>query len=530
MANYNVTKIKLSQAQFSSTASGTLPSSGTMTITPKPGYVVGASDFSFTTSGAASVTSVSAADTGTPFTVGNTVTLTVNISFTMLGADTENSFKINGQARSMTKDGVASQDVNNTSSFGSNQFHIVIDNELDSGLTITSATSSNTGISVTSVGDGAQDITVSGQVQYDIDEVESTDVVADTGSAGGLTLVEVAQFVIEPVPNRVIASIEPEIVGASDTGNAILTSDAATVRRIAYTPDANGEIISAKYAIYSNINHRLPSGIANLSLKGKDVPAVNTTKRILNLRFGPNTASYLGEERRRISVFGDIGAQFDLKVLDVSNGSFLLDINDGEILPGKKSLASAEGVYVKDFEIPSTNTNKDYRIIIKPILPTILDPQFGDFHSGEKPLTISQVANPIFKIAFTKQTSPTAGYDDLAEFIVTGRPNTDSRELEYIKGYESSVTIKRVITTTTGNFGSGGYNAANLTTSNANLFSGGDTYNPNLLSIDAFSGKVTTSSASDDTFTLEIHLTIKRFLTSNLTYQINLPAFLNHGS
>ena len=216
----------------------------------------------------------------------------------------------------------------------------------------------------------------------------------------------------------------------------------------------------------------------------------------------------------------------------MSNNSLplLLDVEDGEILPGKKSLSLAEGVYVNDFEIPSTNTNKEYRIIIKPILPTILDPQFGDFHSGEKPLTISQVANPIFKIAFTKQTSPTAGYDDLAEFIVTGRPNTDSRELEYIKGYESSVIIKRVITTTTGNFGSGGYNAANLTTTNANLFSGGDAYNPNSVSIDAFSGKVTTSSASDDTFTLEIHLTIKRFFTSNLTYQINLPAFLNHGS
>ena len=169
MANYNVSSLNLSVKEGGSTGgSGQLqvPSSGTITITPKPGFVVQASDFSVSVGAVNStnpISSTNLADSGTALDVNNTVvvTLTFNSGFSMPTADTIKNLTIGGNARVLTDTGLAaSTDFNLLNQ--TNPFNIVIRNNLEielntdkvisDPLKITNITSLNDGITVGSVG------------------------------------------------------------------------------------------------------------------------------------------------------------------------------------------------------------------------------------------------------------------------------------------------------------------------------------------------------------------------------------------
>ena len=153
-------------------------------------------------------------------------------------------------------------------------------------------------------------------------------------------------------------------------------------------------------------------------------------------------------------------------------------------------------------------------------------------------MVLNQVPNPVFRIAYTRQTSPTAGYSALTETTVTGRPNTKAVDLKYISGFQNIFNVTHVITTTTGNFGGGNFVEANLNPdSNSSFFQTGTitdyvahAYNPSLVTLSSFNGTVSTTSSTNDTFTLKFTVVISEFTTSDLTYQINIPSFLTHGS
>ena len=73
MANYTSTTLKFTERIGDSVIGGNMITSGTLTISPKSGYVVTASDFSISTL-PDNVTSVVFTDTGTAGTPSNNIT------------------------------------------------------------------------------------------------------------------------------------------------------------------------------------------------------------------------------------------------------------------------------------------------------------------------------------------------------------------------------------------------------------------------------------------------------------------------
>ena len=472
MANYNVSSLKLSVKQSGSTSgSGQLqvPSSGTIIISPKPGFVVQASDFSITGVGSGSsvpVSSVSLVDTGTALTAGNTVTvnLTFNTSFSMPAADTINNLTITGNSRILTADGGATSTAFN-SFVKSVPFNITLDNRLEFGdsvsdvtstpLTITSFTSLNSGITVGSVGDGVSDIDITGNIIFNPDFF-------DTGSS----FQDVATFVVSAPAGKAIENVTPKFKPASNN----LDFGAVRIIRTSITEDGNGNALTGTYKIIADVRQEILPDTASIIITGFAQNLLPTTKFITTLTFGSSFAPVLGATRN-IEVFGDVGATFKIKVVNTTDVNDVLLLDEKGVI-SRRLVDNAQGTKRYKIEIKPTTVNRSYKIEIEPTGDTKKAGQLGDFHNDIKQLTINQFANPIFKLAFTKQTSPAAGYADLEEVKMTGRPFALGKDVPHVKDstgvkYESVIEVERVIKTNTGSFT---FNAANLKTNSSGFF------------------------------------------------------------
>ena len=550
MANYNVSSLNLSIKEGGSTGgSGQLqvPSSGTITITPKPGFVVQASDFSVSVGAVNStnpISSTNLADSGTALDVNNTVvvTLTFNSGFSMPTADTIKNLTIGGNARVLTDTGLAaSTDFNLLNQ--TNPFNIVIRNNLEielntdkvisDPLKITNITSLNDGITVGSVGDGISDISVSGNVNFNPDLLGNlASVSANTGSFNRRAFVKAFKFTVSADSGKIIKNLRFRFEGftSSTPEDSIIINDESV------TENSSGEPTSATFVVGSNVKRPIFSGV-KLILHGTAGTPRPTTKKIYNLTFGSSSANPLGTTRS-IEVYGDVGAEFDIRVFEVGNESNILFEKVNQKIPTlNKNIEFAQNFKKYRLEIPATTTQKSYQILVKPVGDTELSGQLGDFHANAKPVTITQFIAPVFKIAYTRQTSPSPGYPALTETIITGKANTSAKSLRTtVPNFESVRLIKHVIVTTTGQFT---YNSSNLTITNSNLFqtgaiSGTDytahSYDPKIATLSNFKGAVSNTSTTNDTFTLEFVLELHAFDQNDLTYQIDLSQFLTHGS
>ena len=550
MANYNVSSVKLSVKEGGSTSGSSqlqVPSSGTITITPKPGFVVQAADFSVNAGAVNStnpISSTSLGNSGTALDVSNTVviTLTFNSGFSMPTADTIKNLTITGNARVLTDTGLAASTNFNILS-QSNPFNIVIRNNLEieentgivftEPLKITSITSLNDGITVGSVGDGISDIAVSGSVSFNPDLIgDTSSVSANTGSFNRRAFVKAFEFTVSADSGKTIKNIKPRFEGFT----ASTPDDSVIVKESSVTENSSGEVTSITFVVASNIKRPIFSGI-KLVLHGVAGTPRPTTKKIYNLTFGSNSANSLGTTRT-IEVYGDVGAEFDIRVFEVGNiTNILLEKINQKIPTLNKDIEFAQNSKKYRLEIPATTANKSYQILVKPVGDTVLSGQLGDFHANAKPVTITQFINPVFKIAYTRQTSPSPGYSALTETTITGKANTSAKSLRTtVPGFEPIQFIKHVIVTSTGQFT---YDSTKLKVTNSNLFqtgaiSGTDysahSYNPRIATLRNFKGTVSNTSTTNDTFTLQFSLELHDFAEQNLTYQIDISEFLTHGS
>ena len=541
MANYNVSSLNLSVKQSGSTSgSGQLqvPSSGTITITPKPGFVVQAADFGVSLGAINStnpISSTSLADSGTALEVGNTVviTLTFNSGFSMPTADTIKNLTISGNSRILTADGGATSTTFNF--FLKNvPFNITVKNllELDDDgvvtstpLTITSFTSLNSGITVGSVGDGVSDIDITGNITFNPDFF-------DTGSS----FQDVATFVVSAPAGKAIENVNPKFIPASNN----LDFGAVRIIRTSITEDGNGNALTGTYKIIADVRQEILTDTASIIITGFAQNLLPTTKFITTLTFGSSFAPVLGATRI-IEVFGDVGATFKIKVVNTADVNDVLLLDEKGVIPARL-VDNAQGTKRYRIEIKPTTVNRSYKIEITPTGDTERAGQLGDFHNDIKQLTINQFANPVFKLAFTKQTSPTAGYADLEEVKMTGRPFALGKDVPHVKDstgvtYESVIEVERVIKTNTGSFT---FNAANFKTNSSGFFQVGTIsgapsytahkYNPKLVQIHGLKLTLSNTDSSNDTATLKFVVLINQFDNQDLTYQINLPEFLTHGS
>jgi hypothetical protein len=504
---------------------------GVMVITPKAGYVVGAVDFNHGNL-PNGIFDVSFTNVGTAFAVGNTVNATVTIAsdFT-ISADTVLTIPITGNARKLN-----ASDVNNTASQFLTPISANINFNNTSGISISNVTSTNSGVTVGTTGSGSSTvITVSGTVNTgeqvgsgdngntdnadgqqqqtpDYQEIFTFDVAAD--SAGIFDQNDIPGFEFQQTQFD------------NDDSSPFLFNPQSS------TQNSNGETTGTTFSVSANVKENLsPADNITISATGKSKTARSTTPVIKNLKFGEGVISEFGETRK-LEVFGDIGATFDLDVKD-SSGTSILDVDDATIVR-TGDLGIGESVYEKDVVIPAGTADKTYSVTITEKGSTVRGAGIGNFHDGFTTFSKKQANRPVFTLTFTQDIGYTILSDSTlsATFDAPGAPIRDLRALNLQSSdilLGNIVKVTRVITKSSGGFSS--YIPGNLTTTNASFFTttgNNNNYDSSKVSIVNLNGALTNSGDGDtnDTFTLTFTLLFKSLGDSDLTYNINIPNFL----
>ena len=527
MSNYTISKIIKSE-----TGTSAQGQTGVMVITPKAGYVVGAADFSTGTLPTGINSPVVFTNVGTAFTVGNTVNATVTIASTFtINADTVLTIPINGNARKLN-----ASDVNNTASQFSTPINANINFNNTSGISISNVTSTNSGVTVGTTGSGSSTvITVSGTVntgeQVNAGDNGNTDN-ADNQQQQTPNYQEI--FTFDVAADSAGIFDQNDIPGFEFQQTQFDNDDSSPFlfNPQSSTQNSNGETTGTTFSVSANVKENLsPADNITISATGKSKTARSTTPVIKNLKFGEGVISEFGETRK-LEVFGDIGATFDLDVKD-SSGTSILDVDDATIVK-TGDLGIGESVYEKDVVIPAGTADKNYSVTITEKGSTVRGAGIGNFHDGFTTFSKKQANRPVFTLTFTQETGYTTLSDSTlsAAFDAPGAPIRDLRALSLQSSdvlSENIVTVTRVITKNSGGFGS--YVSGNLTTTNASLFiTTGDNnnYDSSKVSIVNLNGALSDSGDGDtnDTFTLTFTLLFKSLGDSDLTYNINIPNFL----
>lgn len=546
MANYTISRIIRSEGGGTITARN---QTGVMTITPKPGYVVGHADFDHG-SLPSGIHDVVFTTNGTAFTVGATVSATVTIAsdFTMPSADTiiDVSSIITGNARR-----VNAENVNNTTALFSTPISATISFAGTTGLSIENATSTNSGVTVGSTGTGVTTvITLGGNIATPTPTGGSGDSDPDNSAAEQEQVPsyeEVGTFDVTATGSDVLDETDLPSFATSgfQVGQNHQSADALLFNTKSVTQNSNGEVTGATIAIVANTKQNiLPVEALTIEATGKSRTAQSTIPVIKNLKFGEGNISEFGETRK-LQVFGDIGATFDLDVVD-SSGTSVLDVDDAVIVK-TGNLDSGESVYEKDVVIPAGSTDRTYSVTITEKGSTVRGSALGDFHKGfPTRFTKKRSDSNVFTLGFVRQSSPTPKYSTpgsstlVARFDVAGASITDLRASSLNASDTLSgnvVKVSRVLTTSDSSAWS--YVSANLDITNKNLLitdgsdvgdsgvTAGSAYDSSKVSIVNLAGAV--SGSSNEIFTLTFTLLFKSLGDSDFTYSINIPSFLTNS-
>ncbi len=551
MANYTISRIITAETGGGTDAQN---QTGVMTITPDSGYVVGHADFSHGTL-PSSISSVVFATVGTAFTAGATVTATVTIAsdFTMPSADTTIDIPINGNARR-----VNAVDDNNTSSLFLTPISATIGFTNTTGLSVenVAVNSDQTGsVTVGTAGSGNSTvITIGGNIgTSEPTDGSSEDSEQAENQSHGMNHHEIATFDVNATGVTVLdeTDLPSFAVSGFQVGQDHQSADALLFNTKSVTQNSNGEVTGVTIAIVANTKSGpiLPVDALTVEATGKSRPAQSTTPVIKNLKFGEGNISEFGETRK-LQVFGDIGATFDLDVIEtiISTGSTtsILDVDDAVIVK-TGDLDSGESVYEKDVVIPEgTSSDKNYSVTITEKGSTVRGSALGDFHKGfPTRFTKKKADSNIFRIQFFRQTSPSPKYGAVgtsalvARFDVAGAPISNLRASSLNASDTLSgnvVKVSRVLTTSDSS--AFNYVSANLDITNENLFItdgsdkgdggeiGGSAYDSSKVAIVNLSGVL--SGSSNETFTLTFTLLFKSLGDSDFAYTINIPSFLTN--
>jgi hypothetical protein len=288
------------------------------------------------------------------------------------------------------------------------------------------------------------------------------------------------------------------------------------------TQNANGETTSVTFSVLANINENLspPNGVS-ISTTAKSKTARSTIPVIKNLKFGEGVISEFGETRK-LEVFGDIGATFDLDVKD-SSGTSILDVDNATIVR-TGNLGVGESVYEKDVVIPAGTADETYSVTITEKGSTVRGAGIGNFHDGFTTFSRTQANRPVFTLQFTGAS----GYNTPASSSLSAKFNSTGSSIEDLRPVslastdvlsENIVTVTRVLESTNGNGFT--FTLDKLSTDAVT------NYDSSKVSIINLSGVVSTSSFSNDTFTLTFTLLFKS-LDTDLTYDIQLPTFVTN--
>jgi len=367
MANYTSTTLKFTERIGDSVIGGNMITSGTLTISPKSGYVVTASDFSISTL-PDNVTSVVFTDTSTAGTSSNNVTVTVTFGslFTITAGKTV-SLDITGDAKLL-----AAQDV----SIGVSTLVISLDTP-----------------------------SLTANVSAKIAQIKLT---ASSGY----------YFLSQPTLSftRLFEPQTPNI----------------TLKVNSTTKDSNSRVTEYIMDVFfisdTNIPHPNATSIgANHTaafINASALQAATITNEIKNIIYGSSEVSFKGQDKK-IEVYGDKGATFDLAITKNSDNSSIVSTGYTRVLHPtigfingyRKTIGSSlKCNFIQKFPA-GTDT---YTIKIIPTGSTSLS------SSLSSDVTINQYARPVLNLTtttvgltnYTCTTNPTIAYTGKANQTV----------------------------------------------------------------------------------------------------------------
>ena len=398
MANYTTTRFTATETIGDSVIGLNMINSGAITISPKQGYVVTASDFSIS-SLPTNIDSVTFADSTTAGQPGNTIIVFIKLGplFTV-SASTIVNLNISGDAKiynintQTTNINVKIIDNTNTNNYGSTTI------TAETGYTAPTTTSG--GIATTSI---------TGSITKNVlTKIATISIIADSN------------YYFETKPYLQYNDI---------------TRDNLNIKQTSVVKDSNKNITRYNYDIMFKDN---VENNANSTLIVYNAIAVRTqTNQIKDIIYGSSQVSTLGETRV-IKIYGDSGAQFDLTITKDSDHSSILNTNQlfsnadvfhpqGGIIKGlNATLPQRSGLFSRPrpmimFTQEFPAGTDAYSIKIYPKGSTTLSSNLSST------ITINQYANPVFTMTasagtnYTITTSPTIRY--------IGRPNTDINKL-----------------------------------------------------------------------------------------------------
>ena len=430
--NYSITTFNFTEEILDAMYAGNMLEGGTMTITPDPGFVVSASDFSHGTPLPEAVATCVFTDTGTAGFPGNTVLVTFTFQnlFMITSSLPPIYIHIIGDATIFRED-------DRTISF-----HLdFIDNTIKNvnGSTVITA-----GAGVTETppleadaldsATGLQTTVLSGTVASGVQNLIAT---IDTIADSNYHFNNPPTIRTENIPDGVISFIFNSVVSRN----------------------ANDEVTNWKHYLVLGANSNLSTLFGGkVFIEYTGLADRVTTKEILKVVYGDPVVAAEGATRT-IKVVGEVGAEFDLTVTKNSDNTSIMDVaitnadiihNPGGLIRGiNKTLVGSESEdLIAEYEFtqvyPASGSNEIYHINVTPKSGTILN---SNLPQTPPQGIIYQYTNPVLTLRATTANVLLANQTDIT---YTGRPNSSLNRLRHIKTIPSMFQIDYTITNSAG--------------------------------------------------------------------------------
>ena len=431
--NYSITTFNFTEEILAAMYQGYMLEGGTMTITPDPGFVVSASDFSHGTPLPEAVATCVFTDTGTAGFPGNTVLVT----FTF-----QNLFMI-------------------TSSLPPIYIHIIGD------ATVFREEDRYVGFHIDFIDNTVKNVNGSTTITPGRGVTETPPLEADAlDSATGLQTTVLSATSLASGIQNLIATIDtiadsnyhfdnpPTIRTENIPEGAISFTFNSVVAR-----NANDEVTNWKHYLILGADF----DISNLSggkvfIEYTGIADRAATKEILKVVYGDPIVAAEGATRT-IKVVGEVGAEFDLTVTKNSDNTSIMDVaitnadiihNPGGLIRGinKTLVGSGSEDLIAEHEFiqvyPASGSDEIYHINVTPKSGTILN---SNLPQSPPQGIIYQYTNPVLTLRATTTNVLLANQTDIT---YTGRPNSPLSRLRHIKTIPSMFQIDYTITNSAG--------------------------------------------------------------------------------
>ena len=424
--NYTISEYIFTEAVDDAIYAGNMITGGTMTITPNPGYVVSASNFSAAGTLPAQFASITFTDSAVAGEINNTVIVTFVFSALFEMSSTVNTINlpITGHA-----------DL------------IDLKRDIDLNITFLDNTVNNVNGSVAMTGGSGVIESPAFETNIDSNGLQSTNLSGTIDAENNIIIATIITSADTNFHFNDIATISVE--NAPENANFSLTPD------LVILTNSDGQVASRFYRLRLNSDVSIPSGLGcKVFIHYTGIADISSTKEIKEIIYGEPEISIKGVTKR-IKIVGDVGAEFDLTITKNSDNTSIMStslanadiihIPAGLIRGLNKTLTTNNtnqlfATFEFDQVFPSASANEIYHINVTPKGTTILN---ANLTQAAPQGIIYQYINPTLTIRATTSNALLANQTNI---VYTGRPNKKPDKLKHIKTIVETFQIDYTIT------------------------------------------------------------------------------------